>query len=340
MTMFRNLIRNAALSTATLVSQALAQNIQDCSGPSPVAISGSLASSIGDINNDGTGDLGIAHWDSNGHFVQVEVRSGTDHALLLVLFPSITETMFGAAIMPAGDFNADGVNDLAVASVIPLGAHDDGVGIVRVYSGATGIEIAYIKEIPGAAIAPEHFKLLGDQDGNKIIDMNDVLLLLANIASGTTDDPYDLDVNKDGVVDIVDAIELMDRIGIASAPSAEASLVMLIQTGEWMIDDPAWPGIDTPAQFQPVQMGLAGCAWCSIKCASSWKKAAENCVGVRDRIWAECEALFPNTCSLEFHECLETRERPALESCVDQAAGVTAKCAKCIKKCMPRPSVR
>lgn len=337
---FRCLASFVALSMSTFASRAYAQAGQGCDGPSPVTLAGSTASSIGDINNDGTGDVGIALWDSNGHFVLMEARSGTDQALIHALIPPITETMFGAAILPAGDFNADGVSDFAVASVLFSGTNDDGAGIVRVYSGVTGLEIAYIKEFPGAAIAPEHFKLLGDQDSNKIIDMNDVLLLLANIASGTTGELYDLDVNKDGVVDMIDVVELMDRLDIVSSPAAEANLVMLIQTGDWMIDDPAWPGIDTPAEFQPVQMGLVGCAWCAIKCAASWKKAAENCVGVRDRIWAECAALHPNTCSLEFHECLETRERPALENCVDQAAGVTAKCAKCIKKCMPRPSVR
>ena len=301
-------------------------------------ITGSFSSSVGDLNGDSVSELSITRWNARGEFTQVEIYSGADNSLLNVLFSPSNEPAFGSSVMSAGDFDGDGLSDFAIGSVLSPSPIDDGVGIIRVYSGVSGNEIAYIKELPQAPIAPEHFKLLGDMDTNKLIDLNDVILLLANISSGTTNEQYSLDINKDGIVDHADVAELMDRLGLAASSSAESALVMQIQAGEWMIDNPLWPGIETPAEFQPAQLGLVGCAWCAVKCGASWKLVAQNCVGIRDQIWQECLDIYGSCTHLDFSECVAEKSRTALTDCIDRTAGVTVKCAKCIKKCMPIPS--
>lgn len=283
-------------------------------------------------------ERGTARWNAGGEFTQVEIYSGSDNSLLNVLFSPPHETSFGSSVLSAGDFDGDGLSDFAIGSVISPSSIDDGIGIVRVYSGVSGKEIAFIKELPEAPIAPEHFKLLGDMNANKLIDLNDIILLLANISSGTTNQHYNLDINKNDIVDHADVAELMDRLGLVASASAESALVMQIQTGEWMIDNPLWPGVETPAEFQPAQLGLVGCAWCALKCGASWKSVAQNCVGIRDQIWQDCLDIYGDCNHLDFSDCVAERSRTALTDCINRTAGVTAKCAKCIRKCIPLPS--
>ncbi len=298
-----------------------------------------FASAIGDLDGDGTSDIANTVFNNAGDFTGVYVVGSASGSTLITFWPPVDELFFGVGVSPAGDFDGDGVPDIAIASVMD-GPGDEAQGIVHVYSTVTGEEVAFIKDLSDSLVTLPDVKAVGDLDGNGVVDTTDLLLLLDSIATGTPQtDPYALDLNQDGIIDFADAILLMVKLGSTSSPTAAQTLATLINAGELTLNDPGFLGIEIPASYQPVQFGLFGCIGCSIKCAYYIKKAS-NCIGLRRQIAEDCAVLFPNVCSLEYTECIENGERTLIAACIDEVARTAGTCGKCVYKCVPKPSVR
>jgi hypothetical protein len=164
---------------------------------------GYSVTSLGDLDGDGVGDLGVGAWqDDDG---------GTDRGAVWMLFlnPDGTvklhqktcdtgggfngilddEDRFGAAVASLGDLDGDGVGDLAVGA-----PYDDDGGVNR---GAV-----WVLFLDGVATCP------ADIDGSGDVNVDDLLTLLANWG-GTGDG----DINDDGTVDVQDLLLLLAAWG-------------------------------------------------------------------------------------------------------------------------------
>lgn len=109
-------------------------------GDAPSEEQGSSVSGAGDVNADGVPDLivGVIGDQVNGQpFGGARVFSGRDGSLLLALRPNSPGDRFGSRVSGAGDVNADGFDDLIVATQFAsLGFTEN--GLVRVFSGKDG----------------------------------------------------------------------------------------------------------------------------------------------------------------------------------------------------------
>ncbi len=111
---------------------------------------GKSVSGAGDINADGVPDLLIgAPYSSVGAPVagQAQAISGKTGALLHTWTSTAVGEYLGWAVSPAGDYNHDGVKDVALSA---FGASSSGE--VRVYSGSTGALLHTAVGGPGEAI--------------------------------------------------------------------------------------------------------------------------------------------------------------------------------------------
>lgn len=96
---------------------------------------------LNDLNSDGVADIliGATQDDILSPGVgYAQVRSGSNGQLLFTVNGTSVGDRFGYSVTGLGDWNADGIPDFAVGADQPLG---NGVGYVRVYSGANGLQL-------------------------------------------------------------------------------------------------------------------------------------------------------------------------------------------------------
>ena len=95
---------------------------------------------VGDLNGDGRGDVAIQSRQPGGQATAVTVRSGADGTVLRTWTANDWYDWSFPDIVVAGDFDGDGVNDIGLAEPVPaLTPGVYGPGVVRIYSGATGV---------------------------------------------------------------------------------------------------------------------------------------------------------------------------------------------------------
>ncbi len=129
-------------------SPATQQVLWTVTGLQPGAGFGKILATAGDLNGDGANDLLIGLPQPFGGLGEVRVLSGSDGSLLQTLQAPAPNEAFGSAVAGGGDWDADGVPDIAVGA--PL--HDAGfihAGAIHVYSGATG---ALLQTLTGVSV--------------------------------------------------------------------------------------------------------------------------------------------------------------------------------------------
>ena len=190
---------------------------------------GRSAANLGDVDGDGVDDIAWGEpWYTDDHVShgRVVVRSGADGATLAVLDGAAGGDQFGWDVAGGGDFDGDGVPDLAVGIPRHEGVFEEG-GLVTIYSGATFLPLADL--LPNAAfdIVGMSVAFVADLDG----DGDDEVLagaphlgsgvtglarlyaggtgdVLADFSSGTPSDLFGAavadvgDVNDDGFTDL------------------------------------------------------------------------------------------------------------------------------------------
>lgn len=135
--------------------------------------------SAGDINADGSADLIVGQplWSVNGSYSgRIRVFSGADETELLVVDGPYIDTGLGRYVAGVGDWNGDGVPDIAasgwdIADTDQDGIGDDPVGIVYIFSGADGSQLAEIFEPTASPMFGFAVFGLGDINGDGLADV-------------------------------------------------------------------------------------------------------------------------------------------------------------------------
>jgi len=108
----------------------------------------------GDINQDGFADLVVGEplWNPDGSIPgRIQVFSGFDDTVLLSVEGMYNETALGRYVTGIGDWNGDGISDIAasgwdVADLDNDGIGDDAIGVVHIISGIDGSVLSEIYE--------------------------------------------------------------------------------------------------------------------------------------------------------------------------------------------------
>lgn len=132
---------------------------------------------LSDLNGDGQPDIGVGDpWSSGSG--RLFVLCGVTSQTILVVEGKETEVVFGAAIAPIGDVNGDGVDDIAVSF---LYAASELGGGVRIISGVDGERLYAIDEDDLWALTYDFpaGKLIGDLNGDRIVDISDLILFIS-----------------------------------------------------------------------------------------------------------------------------------------------------------------
>lgn len=128
---------------------------------------GDTALFLGDVSGDGVDDYALGALVGNApptpHFGAVRLYSGANHVLLREI-TGLGDESFGSALARGGDFDGDGVEDVAI------GAPTDGNGTVSIVSGATGALLQTLATTAPRAQFGAAVVSLGDVDGDSVPD--------------------------------------------------------------------------------------------------------------------------------------------------------------------------
>lgn len=177
---------------------------------------------------------------------------------VLTPVPADSEALFGLNLSIGNDVNADGSPDILVSSSIaaeqidpddPLAVPDPRVfeleEVTHVYSGATGLHLYSFMTAAGSGrdirapfvLPPDQqahrSALLGDVDGNFVVESTDLTLVLAQV--GTIDDTGSdpADINGDGAIDLWDAVVIVNEL---DSDFARQMLLMLLESSSDCVD--------------------------------------------------------------------------------------------------------
>ncbi len=124
----------------------------------------------GDVNGDGFGDVIVGAWNASLNGIPVgsaRVFSGTDGNVLHTFYGEDADGRFGQAASGAGDVNRDGLDDVIVGARLA----DGGVGLARVYSGATGDVLHEFRGIGSSDYFGTSVSGVGDVNGDGHADV-------------------------------------------------------------------------------------------------------------------------------------------------------------------------
>lgn len=256
-----------------------------------------------DLDGDGINEYATASMTAIKNGAGVTVRSGATRAVLTEFSPQTGDLVFGSAVVVLNDFDGDGVLDYAYTTLMNDGTKESGFGTVRVVSGATGKVLAEVDGEPGDPVDAEHVNLVGDLDGNGVIDEDDMLLFSERIS----DDGFALDLDGDGKTDFTDALELVARLGLGDSEEAKAGVADTIQNADWYIQEVyVAPQATVAAMAGPI--GTAMCkAWCDGEFPSGSKLCYQFCKMLKNASCIGVESLC--------NHLLRARQKQLAEMC-------------------------
>jgi len=294
---------------------------------------------IGDVDGDGVGDY--VFYNPNVSDAAIQVFSGASDAHLMDLFGGPGD-LHWFSIVDAGDINGDGIPEIAAGVIYET--EEDLPARFAVYDGANGRLFAYLMPSVNPdgsyAIVP---MLLTDVSPSGIVDETDVQMITMALADGS-DDMY-LDMNQDLAVDGDDLLIVVSEIGSVAVGGAYdfSGLIDSILSAEGAVDEPGFETVfaDNRNAGPVVDAGPFGCLLCGIRCGNALNTAWD----CRRRMWeARCDCFCDedgnplNPLDLEVIECLEDVQRNFLPECLQDVIDAVPACAKCIRKCGPKPT--
>jgi len=127
---------------------------------------------LGDLDGDGVGELALAHiWEA------VDIVSPVSGATLRTHAAGTSTERVGQCVVALGNIDGDGIADYAIGAPQPeqFGyfhePYDEGPGVVRVYSGATGGELQTLAGVVPMGQFGWSVAAAGDLDGDQIDDL-------------------------------------------------------------------------------------------------------------------------------------------------------------------------
>jgi hypothetical protein len=130
---------------------------------------GTSVAGVGDLDGDGVTEIAVgADQSVNGQAGYVLVCSGVDGVVLYALLGGQPKDRFGVSVAGAGDFNGDGVPDIAVGASQQF---QPGPGYATLYSGADG---SVLRRWVGDSVGDSFGHAVdaaGDVDGNGFNDL-------------------------------------------------------------------------------------------------------------------------------------------------------------------------
>ncbi|MEZ6015441.1 MAG: FG-GAP-like repeat-containing protein [Planctomycetota bacterium] len=162
---------------------------------------------VGDVNADGVGDYAIGYprdYTFGLGTGVVRVFSGLDGSVLRV-HPGVGQEQLGTVVKGLGDVDGDGIDDLG-ASALEFDNGFFNAGRVRVFSGATGLELLSVEGTASNQAFGAAMCRLGDVNGDGHQDF---------VVSA-----YDANFNMDGAVHVVSGLDgslLASQLGAPGA---------------------------------------------------------------------------------------------------------------------------
>lgn len=285
---------------------------------------------IGDLDGEGNPEYAFIDPDESG--AAVEVYSSSTGLQLMELHGGKADFYF-YSFMDGGNIDGDGYPETAVASVYLSGQALE----IRfnIYSGVTGKLMAYLYPEPdgegGWTLKPV---LASDVEKSGNVTNTDLVMVSDAIATQSYQPA--LDVNKDDAVDGFDAIEVADDLGDSSANYDFKQLTDRILAADGAVDNEQFTTVfaDNRGAGAPVQAGIVGCFLCGLRCGDALDQAWD----CKEKLWeAKCDCWdIPDL--FERSACLDDVRLNFLPDCLQDVIDATETCAKCIKKCGPKPS--
>ena len=301
-----------------------------------------FSSYIADVDGDDVDDIAVAdpyNAEAWPHGAAVEIYSGANLRFIRAIPAPHGDRFFGVSIVSSGDADADGSDDIAIASFVPNDRDltADPIPVARIYSSRAGTPLIRVTMRSGGIAAHPRYDIrpIGDFDGDQVVTRKDLAMLAFDVSQGFVD-KRDSDIDGDGFVDSNDIEALAHEVGIRRNLAVGRDLVSLVMTGRALVESRGWNGTHGPQAHQPTQAGFIGCAWCMFWCGAGMLAAAD-CVDQYNAWLRKC-VEDAGSDAWELAECYRQRGT-WIRKCIKKIGDAIPACAKCIPKCAPKPTL-
>lgn len=335
-------------AVALLLAVALANAEHEALGrattclPTPCAVSqlGATPWSI-DLNADGLGEVASSFVPNSMISDAVALHCGSTGNFIRAHFGMIPSEQLVPVLFPAADLNGDGRNDYAIAS--HSSSDTSARAVLRFHCATSGSLLATVREMPGQAITSADFVPPGDLDGDGFAGAGDAVDLMIALHGLGVETVVDHDVNSDAAIGMGDVDSLLSTPGIAlRTGSAQESIAILTAalSVDSVDDEPLNPALQGCVEIVPMFIKIfewLNCASCWIGCGLDSEEISRRCTGSQQEVAEACARQhgYNHNC-LDYIECLIAGRTTTMQ-CLQDVAGLTARCAECYYNCTRRP---